>query len=75
MPHGKNLQRHDGTALSGLLMLVPGFTFIALGILVIIWPSVLPWLVAAAFIVAGSAMLLMARFMRGIGAWAGREVS
>lgn len=61
--------------LSGLLMLVPGITFIALGILVIIWPSVLPWLVAAAFIVAGSAMLLMARSMRGIGARAGREVS
>jgi hypothetical protein len=36
--------------LSGLIMLVPGITFIALGLLIIVWPSILPWLVAAACI-------------------------
>ena len=54
--------------LSGLIMVVPGITFIALGVLIIIWPSILPWLVAAACILAGGAMLLMANFMRGVGA-------
>ncbi len=54
--------------LSALMMVIPGIAFIALGILIVIWPSVLPWLVAAACILAGLAMLLMAKFMRGIGA-------
>ena len=53
--------------LSGLIMLVPGITFITLGVLVIVWPSILPWLVAAACILAGGGMLLMANFMRGVG--------
>jgi uncharacterized membrane protein HdeD (DUF308 family) len=54
--------------LSGLVMMIPGIVFICLGILIVAWPSVLPWLVAAACIVAGGAMLLMANFMRGVGA-------
>lgn len=53
---------------SGLVVVIPGVAFIALGVLIVIWPSVLPWLVAAACILAGGAMLLMANFMRGIGA-------
>ena len=53
--------------LSGLIMLVPGITFIALGVLIIVWLSILPWLVAAACILAGGGMLLMANFMRGVG--------
>jgi len=54
--------------LSGLVMVIPGVAFIALGVLIIIWPSVLPWLVAAACILAGGTMLLIAYFMRGVGA-------
>jgi hypothetical protein len=54
--------------LSGLVMVFPGVAFIALGVLIVVWPSVLPWLVAAACIMAGGAMLLMANFMRGVGA-------
>jgi hypothetical protein len=53
---------------SGILMLIPGIGFIALGVVTVVWPGVLPWLVAAAFVLAGGAMLLMANFMRGIGA-------
>lgn len=52
----------------GVLMLIPGIAFIALGVLIVVWPGVLPWLVAAAFILAGGALLGMANFMRGIGA-------
>ena len=53
---------------SGVVMVIPGITFIALGVLIIVWPSILPWLVAAACILAGGGMLLMANFMRGVGA-------
>jgi uncharacterized membrane protein HdeD (DUF308 family) len=54
--------------LSGLVMMIPGIVFIALGVLIIVWPPVLPWLVAAACILAGGAMLVMANFMRRVGA-------
>jgi hypothetical protein len=54
--------------LSGLVIVIPGIEFVALGVLIIVWPPVLPWLVAAACILAGGAMLLMANFMRGVGA-------
>jgi hypothetical protein len=53
---------------SGLMMMIPGIVFIALGALIIVWPFLLPWLVAAARILMGSAMFLMANFMRGVGA-------
>ena len=53
--------------LSGLGIWIPGIAFIALGVVIVIWPSVLAWLVAVAFILAGGAMLLMARFMRRVG--------
>lgn len=54
--------------LSGLVMMIPGIVLMCLGVLIVAWPSVLPWLVAAACIVAGCMMFLMANFMRGIGA-------
>jgi protein-S-isoprenylcysteine O-methyltransferase Ste14 len=54
--------------LSGLVMVIPGVVFIALGVSIFIWPSVLPWLVAIACILAGGAILLMVNFMRRIGA-------
>ncbi len=53
--------------LSSLVMVIPGIAFIALGVLIVVWPSVLPWLVAAAGVLAGGAMLLMANLMRGVG--------
>lgn len=49
------------------MMVVPGIAFIALGLLIIVWPSVLPWLVATACILSGGAMLLMDSFMCGVG--------
>jgi hypothetical protein len=53
--------------LSGLVMIIPGVVFIALGVSIFIWPFVLPWLVAIACILAGGAMLLMVNFMRRVG--------
>lgn len=32
--------------LSSLMIVIPEIAFIALGVLIVIWPSVLPWLVA-----------------------------
>ena len=52
---------------SGVVMMIPGIVFIVLGVLIVVWPPVLPWLVAVACILAGAAMLMMANFMRGVG--------
>ncbi|MBR0716943.1 hypothetical protein [Bradyrhizobium liaoningense] len=53
---------------SGLMMIFSGIAFIVLGVVIAVWPSILPWLVAAAFILMGAVMLVMVNFMRGIGA-------
>jgi len=58
--------------LSGLVMVLLGIAFMALGILIVIWPSVSPWLAAAAYILACGTMLQMANFMRGVGTRLGR---
>ena len=52
---------------SGLWMILPGIIFIALGVLIILFPQILAWLVAIALIAMGIAMLMMINFMRGIG--------
>lgn len=52
---------------SRLMMMIPGAVFVAVGILIAIWPSVLPWLVAVACVLAGAAMLFMVNLMRGMG--------
>ena len=67
-PMAKTCEGMMENRLSGLMMMTPGVALIALGILVAVWPSVLPWLVAAACIMAGGAMLVMANVMRGVGA-------
>ncbi|HXV31289.1 MAG TPA: hypothetical protein VD840_13240 [Sinorhizobium sp.] len=67
-PMAKTCKGMMDKPLFGALMLIPGIAFIALGVLIVVWPGVLPWLVAAAFILAGGALLGMASFMRGIGA-------
>ena len=66
-PMAETCRRMMSKPLSGFVMLIPGIAFAALGVLIIIWPSVLPYLVAAALILAGCAMLMMANFMRRIG--------
>ena len=52
---------------TGLWMVIPGLLFIALGILIFIYPKVLAWFVAIALIVMGVGMLMMINFMRGFG--------
>jgi uncharacterized membrane protein HdeD (DUF308 family) len=52
---------------SSFWMVIPGLVFILLGVTIIVYPQILAWLVAAALIVMGVAMLMMVNFMRGIG--------
>ncbi len=47
--------------------IVPGVAFIAVGALILIEPKVLVWLVAAASIVMGIVMLMLANFVRKVG--------
>ena len=52
---------------SGLWMMIPGILFIALGVLIILYPQILAWLIAIALVAMGIAMLMMIKFRRGIG--------
>ncbi len=52
---------------SGFLMIVPGLIFIFLGLVIIMYPQILVWLVAIALIAVGLAMLMMVNFMRRFG--------
>ena len=52
---------------SGVAVVFPGLLFIALGVLVVIEPRILVWLIAAALILLGVMMLMMGSFIRKIG--------
>lgn len=52
---------------SGMALIVPGLIFIALGVLIIIEPAVLVWLIGAFVVLMGFMMLGMAAFIRRIG--------
>jgi hypothetical protein len=56
----------------GAFLMVPGLLFIALGVLIIFVPQALVWLTAAASILLGVALLLLANFLRGVRARHGR---
>ena len=53
--------------LSNFALILPGVLLIVLGVAVLVEPRILVWLVAVALIVMGVAMLIMAKFVRGIG--------
>ena len=53
---------------SGTVLLLPGLLFIVLGVLIVIEPAVLIWVMATAFVLLGIMMLMMASFIRKIGA-------
>lgn len=53
--------------LSNVTLMIPGVVFIALGILIVLEPRILAWLIAFAFILIGFVSFMMARFIRRIG--------
>ncbi len=52
---------------SGLWMMLPGVALIAAGVLIILYPQILAWLVAVALICMGIGMLMMMNLLRSIG--------
>ena len=52
---------------SGFALMLPGLLFIVLGVLIVVEPRVLIWVMAIAFVLLGVMMLLMASFIRKIG--------
>ena len=54
------------SSLPPLVLTAAGFALIALGLLIVFWPAVLPWLVAAMVISVGAGMLMMAQAFRGM---------
>ena len=53
--------------LSGVLTMLPGILLIVLGVLIVIEPGVLVWLVAAASILLGIVLLMVGSFIRNVG--------
>ncbi len=53
---------------SGVALIIPGIVLISLGVVIVIEPRILVWLIAAAFVVLGLMMLMMASFIRKVGA-------
>ena len=49
---------------SGYLLMVPGILFIIVGILIILEPKILVWLIASVSILMGIMMLFFANFIR-----------
>lgn len=49
---------------SGLLLMFPGVLLIGVGVLIVIEPKILVWLMAVASVLLGSMLLVMAGFIR-----------
>lgn len=53
--------------LSRSMTIVPGIVFILLGVLIIVEPRILAWIIALGFILLGVVMMMAANFIRKIG--------
>jgi len=53
---------------SGFLLMLPGVLLIVVGALIVIEPRILVWLIAAASVFMGVMLLMMAGFLRKMGA-------
>lgn len=51
---------------SSVTLIIPGFVFILLGIVIVLEPRILVWLIAAVFILFGLMLFVMASFVRKI---------
>jgi hypothetical protein len=66
-PMSKTCKHMMAKRYSGVMIFGPGIFVIALGILIVIEPTILAWIIAAAFILMGAMMLMMVRFIRSVG--------
>lgn len=53
---------------AGFLLMLPGILMIAVGVLIVVEPKILVWLVAAASVLLGIMLLMIAGFIRKMGA-------
>ena len=67
-PMGETCKSLMEKKFSSYLMFVPGILFMLVGVLIIVEPSILAWLIAAGLILIGLVMLGGAYFMRSMGA-------
>jgi uncharacterized membrane protein HdeD (DUF308 family) len=63
-PMAKTCKGLMGNPFSRLMLIVPGLVFIALGVLIVVEPKILVWLVAIFFVVIGLMRLFMASLFR-----------
>lgn len=53
---------------TGTAVVIPGLVFIGLGILIVVYPLILVWLVGLALVLFGILMFIIAIFIRKVGA-------
>ena len=52
------------SSLPPVMLTIAGSILLASGVLIVLWPAVLPWLVAAMVISVGAGMVMMAQMFR-----------
>ena len=57
-----------GKSTSGMVLMIPGLILIGVGVLVLVQPQILAWLIAILMIMMGIGVLFMANMMRRLGA-------
>ena len=58
----------SGGPMSGIALVIPALVLIGMGVLIIVEPRILAWIIAAFFVLMGIGMLFMANFLRRLGA-------
>jgi hypothetical protein len=58
----------SGGPMSGIALVIPALVLIGMGVLIIVEPRILAWIIAAFFVLMGIGMLFMANFVRRLGA-------
>lgn len=67
-PMAKMCTRMMGKRPTGVLLMLPGVLLIVVGALIVIEPIILIWLMATASVLLGIMLLVMAGFVRKVGA-------
>jgi hypothetical protein len=58
----------SGGPMSGIVFVIPALLLIGMGVLIIVEPRILAWIIAAFFVFMGVGLLFMATFVRRLGA-------
>ena len=58
----------SGGPMSGTVLVIPALLLIGMGVLIIVEPRILGWIIAAFFVFMGIGLLFMTTFVRRLGA-------